>query len=111
MLIQNAEIFWIIDTAIISCTRKVTVMQKALYEISYRMHAAQRRFIIRTVPLTEATAWHWVACDVGIGIIPPSERDKAPAVPRSTTERFGVSDVTWKRCDDMMLPSSGSAVL
>lgn len=76
-------------------------MQKALYEISYRLHAEERKFIIYTVPLTEITAWHWVACDVGIGIIPRSERDKSPAVPKLTTEQFGVSHVEWKRCDVM----------
>ena len=102
-LIQDAKIPKITDTATCCCTRKVTFMQKALYEISYRLHAAKRKFIIRTVPLTEITAWHWVACDLGIGIIPRSERDKAPAVPRSTTERFGVTDVKWKRCDGSVL--------
>lgn len=82
-------------------------MQKFLYEIRYRLHADERKFIISTAPLTEITAWHWVACDVGIGIIPRSERDKAPAVPRSITERFGVSDVTWKRCDEESPFSTG----
>lgn len=74
-------------------------MEKVLYEISYKLHGEPRRFIIRTVPLTAGTAWHWVACDVGIGIIPRSHRDSTAPVTQAVATRFGITAVTWRRCD------------
>ena len=83
-----------------------------LYIIDYRLHGQPRSFIIRLERMDNAEAWHWASCDAGIGIIPKFGREKIRKVSRPMAERYGVTDVSWRRSGSgpAFVPATGENV-
>jgi hypothetical protein len=67
-----------------------------LYVIDYRLHGTPRSFIIRAEMMDNSEAWHWAACDAGIGRIGRYAREKVKKTTRPWAERFGIADVRWR---------------
>ena len=67
-----------------------------LYIIEYRLHGAEKSFIIRLPKLTNADAWHWASCDAGVGIIPKFGRERIKQVSKPEAEQYGITDVRWR---------------
>jgi hypothetical protein len=67
-----------------------------LYIIDYRLHGAEKSFIIRLPKLTNADAWHWASCDAGVGIIPKFGRERIKQVSKPEAEQYGITDVRWR---------------
>lgn len=73
------------------------MLNQQLYVIEYQLHGEPRSFIIRVEKMDNAEAWHWAACDAGIGVIPKFGASKLKKVSRPTAERYGISDTKWRR--------------
>ncbi|WP_296248071.1 DUF6555 family protein [Pseudomonas sp. UBA4194] len=67
-----------------------------LFIIDYRLHGAEKSFIIRLPQLNAADAWHWASCDAGVGIIPKFGREKIKKVGKAEAEQYGISEVRWR---------------
>lgn len=71
-----------------------------LYIIDYTLRGDHRSFIIRLEKMDNAEAWHWAACDAGVGVIPRFGQQKVRKVSRPTAERYGLANVTWRASGD-----------
>ena len=67
-----------------------------LFIIDYRLHGAEKSFIIRLPQLNAADAWHWASCDAGVGRIPRFGREKVQKTSKPMAEKFGVENVKWR---------------
>ncbi|MNP76352.1 hypothetical protein D3C76_1735730 [compost metagenome] len=67
-----------------------------LFVIDYRLHGTPKSFIIRAEKMDNSEAWHWAACDAGIGRIGRYGREKVKKTTRPWAEKFGVTDVNWR---------------
>lgn len=67
-----------------------------LYVISYHLNGQAKEFVLRLDDMNNAEAWHWAACDAGVGIIPRFGRSNVKKVSRPQAERYGISDVRWR---------------
>lgn len=68
-----------------------------LFVIRYSLRGEERTFVIRTSKMDNVEAWHWAACDAGVGIIPKFGASSIQKVSRPTAERYGLTDVRWRR--------------
>ncbi|WP_395589402.1 DUF6555 family protein [Pseudomonas sp. TR47] len=69
----------------------------SLYAVVYELHGGTRRFIIRAERMDDANAWHWAACDAGVGVIPRFGAVKFQMVDKSSAERYGITNVRWSK--------------
>ena len=69
-----------------------------LYELNYNKHGKDFSVLIRCALMDEQHAWHWVACDAGVGTLLKSERDKTMASNREKAIRYGITNVSWRKC-------------
>lgn len=69
----------------------------SLYVVVYKLHGEARRFIIRAERMDNANAWHWAACDAGVGVIPRFGASSFKKVSEPLAERYGITDVQWSR--------------
>ncbi|WP_166365193.1 DUF6555 family protein [Pseudomonas akapageensis] len=67
-----------------------------LYVIDYLLHGTPKSFIIRAERMDNSEAWHWAACDAGIGRIGRYGREKVKKTTRPWAEKFGIADVRWR---------------
>ena len=68
-----------------------------IFLIAYKLHGEAREFIVRAERLNNAEAWHWAACEAGVGVIPKFTASDIKKVSRPAAERFGITDVQWRR--------------
>ncbi|WP_236192508.1 MULTISPECIES: DUF6555 family protein [Pseudomonas] len=68
-----------------------------IYVIAYSLHGESREFIVRAERMDDAEAWHWAACEAGVGVIPKFTASDIKKVSRPAAERFGITDVQWRR--------------
>ncbi|AXQ49232.1 DUF6555 family protein [Pseudomonas sp. UBA6554] len=68
-----------------------------IFLISYKLHGEAREFIVRAERMNNAEAWHWAACEAGVGVIPKFTASDIRKVSRPVAERFGITDVQWRR--------------
>jgi hypothetical protein len=47
--------------------------------------------------MDNAEAWHWAACDAGVGVIPKFRTADLKKISRPLAERYGITDVHWKK--------------
>lgn len=73
------------------------MLNQALYVIDYQLHGEARSFIIRTEKMDDAEAWHWAACDAGVGVIPKFGASKLKKISRPLAERYGITKTKWRR--------------
>lgn len=73
------------------------MLNQSLYVIEYQLHGEARSFIIRAEKMDNAEAWHWAACDAGIGVIPKFSASNLKKVSRPMAERYGISETRWRR--------------
>lgn len=72
-------------------------MSDGIYIVEYKLHGADRSFVIRHQRMTNEEAWHWASCDAGVGLIPRFSGEKNfKKVSRPTAERYGIEDVRWR---------------
>jgi len=69
----------------------------SLYVVVYQLHGEARRFVIRAERMDNANAWHWAACDAGVGVIPRFGSSNIKKVSKPLAERSGITDVQWSR--------------
>lgn len=69
----------------------------SLYVVVYQLHGEAKRFIIRAERMDNASAWHWAACDAGVGVIPKFGASQFKQVSRPMAERSGITDVRWSK--------------
>ncbi|MFJ4056560.1 DUF6555 family protein [Pseudomonas sp. NPDC089743] len=70
---------------------------ESLYAVAYRLRGEERRFIIRAENMDDANAWHWAACDAGVGVIPRFGSKNIKKVSRPLAERYGITNVQWSK--------------
>ena len=68
-----------------------------IYVVAYHLHGEAREFIVRAERMDNAEAWHWAACEAGVGVIPKFTASDIRKVSRPAAERFGITDVQWRR--------------
>ncbi|WP_317847795.1 DUF6555 family protein [Pseudomonas sp. HTZ2] len=68
-----------------------------IFVIAYKLHGEAREFIVRAERMNNAEAWHWAACEAGVGVIPKFTASDTRKVSRPDAERFGITDVQWRR--------------
>ena len=68
-----------------------------IFLIAYKLHGEAREFIVRAERMNNAEAWHWAACEAGVGIIPKFIASNIRKVSRPVAERCGITDVQWRR--------------
>ncbi|MCL8303131.1 hypothetical protein LG197_26900 [Pseudomonas asiatica] len=68
-----------------------------IFLIAYKLHGEAREFIVRAERMNNAEAWHWAACEAGVGVIPKFTASDIRKVSRPVAERFGITDVQWRR--------------
>lgn len=83
------------DLASLEGTSKMPVSN--IYVIAYNLHGKSREFIVPAERMDNAEAWHWAACEAGVGIIPKFTASNIRKVSRPDAERFGITDVQWRR--------------
>lgn len=71
--------------------------QEQHYRIDYLLKGAYKTLYIRTAKMDNAEAWHWASVDAGFGQIPKYRFDPAPKLTKPQAEKFGISDVEWKK--------------
>jgi len=77
--------------------RTQKMLNQSLFLIEYQLHGEARSFIIRTEKMDNAEAWHWAACDAGVGVIPRFRTADLKKISRPLAERYGITDVHWER--------------
>ncbi|RZI91442.1 MAG: hypothetical protein EOP15_01000 [Pseudomonas sp.] len=73
------------------------MLNSSLYVIDYQLHGEARTFIIRAENMDNAEAWHWAACDAGVGVIPRFGASKFSKISRPLAEQYGISSTKWRR--------------
>jgi hypothetical protein len=77
--------------------RTQKMLNQSLFLIEYQLHGEARSFIIRTEKMDNAEAWHWAACDAGVGVIPRFRTADLKKISRPLAERYGITDVHWEK--------------
>lgn len=72
-------------------------MNTELYIIQYRLHGQPKSFIIRSKRMDNAQAWQWASCDAGLTPIPRPGQPPLKRFSRPMAERFGVTEVQWRK--------------
>ncbi|WP_407316874.1 DUF6555 family protein [Pseudomonas sp. nanlin1] len=80
-------------------------MASGLYRVAYRLHGEAKSFIIRADKMDNTEAWHWASCDVGVGRIPRYGRERTKRVTIEEAQRFGITEVSWRSCERVVMPS------
>ncbi|MFJ1573009.1 DUF6555 family protein [Pseudomonas sp. NPDC088322] len=75
------------------------MLNQSLYVIEYQLHGEARSCIIRTEKMDNAEAWHWAACDAGVGVIPKFGASNLKKISRPLAERYGITDTRWRRSE------------
>ncbi len=71
-------------------------MENNLFVIHCKLHGVRKSFIIRSKAIKNADAWHWASCDAGVAAIPRPGRPPLKLVSKPQTEKYGITDVTWR---------------
>ena len=72
-----------------------------IFLIAYKLHGEAREFIVRAERMNNAEAWHWAACEAGVGVIPKFTASDIRKVSRPVAERFGITVVQWRRSGNL----------
>lgn len=70
----------------------------SLYELVYYVDSIEVVILVHCEVMDEPRAWHWAACNAGVGLLLRSERDKTKLSNRKNAERYGIDRVVWKKC-------------
>ncbi|WP_414704836.1 DUF6555 family protein [Pseudomonas coleopterorum] len=70
----------------------------SLYELTYHRCGRDVVVLVRCATMNDPLAWHWAACDAGVGLLLKTEREKTLLANRERAVRHGIKRVTWRKC-------------